>query len=317
MTDTFGRTIDYLRISLTDLCNFRCIYCMPEQGVPRLRHEDILSLEEIEEIARAAVALGVHKIRLTGGEPLVRRGVLTLCERLAAIPGLDDLAITTNGALLSRFAAPLRQVGVNRVNISLDTLDPRKFSSITRGGDLNEVLRGIQCAADCGFSPLKLNTVLIGGFNDDEIPALVDLTRNSPVEVRFIELMPIGCAANLPPTAFLSCEAVLEAVPALRPIESDGGVARRYRLPDDPGAVGLIRPLSHHFCGACNRVRLTADGSIKPCLHSAEEIPVRGLHGGALTEALRTAILHKPQQHAVLSTAEPSDSRRGMHQIGG
>ena len=154
------------------------------------------SLEEIEEIARAAAALGIRKIRLTGGEPLVRRGILTLCERLAAIPGVEDLALTTNGALLPDFAAPLRKAGVNRVNISLDTLSLQKFSSITRGGNLQAVLRGIRCAADCGFLPIKLNTVLIGGFNDDEIPALIDLTRHYPVEIRFIELMPIGCAAN-------------------------------------------------------------------------------------------------------------------------
>lgn len=317
MQDKFGRTVDYLRVSVTDLCNFRCTYCMPEHGVPHLRHTDILSLEEIEEIARAAVALGIRKIRLTGGEPLVRRGILTLCSRLASIPGLEDLAITTNGARLAELARPLRDAGVKRINISLDTLDPGKFAAITRCGDLQTVLHGIRCAADCGFSPLKLNTVLIGGFNDGEIVPLVDLTRCYPIEVRFIELMPIGCAAAFPPSAFVSCDSVLSAVPALAPVEEDGGVARRYRVPGAPGTVGLIQPLSHHFCASCNRLRLTSDGKLKPCLHSAEEIPVRGLHGDALRDAFRAALLHKPQRHVALSATEHSDSRRGMHQIGG
>ena len=317
MKDTFKREITYLRISLTDLCNLRCTYCMPPEGVKKQEHRQILSLEEIEEIARAAAALGVRKIRLTGGEPLVRRGVVTLCRKLRAIPELEELALTTNGILLPELASELKAAGVDRVNISLDTLDPEKYRRITRAGDLQDVLAGIRAAKDAGLTPLKLNCVLIGGFNDDEIPALAALTEREAVEVRFIELMPIGHTAGFGPEAYLPCEAVTERLPRLERLPEDGGVAERYRLPGAAGTVGLIRPLSRCFCGRCNRIRLTADGCLKPCLHSREEIPIRGLHGEALRRELEKAILHKPEQHGELSARLRSEADRDMNQIGG
>jgi cyclic pyranopterin phosphate synthase len=316
--DTFEREITYLRISLTDLCNLRCVYCMPPEGVRKQAHDQILSLEEIGEIARAAVELGVKKIRLTGGEPLVRRGVLSLCRELRRIPRLQELTLTTNGLLLPGMAAELKAAGVDRVNVSLDTLDPEKYRRITRGGCLEDALAGIQAARDAGLTPLKLNCVLIGGFNDDEIPALAALTERAPVEVRFIELMPIGDTAGFGPDAYLPCEAVLERLPRLEPAAGERtGVAERFRLPGAAGTVGLIRPLSRCFCAQCDRIRLTADGYLKPCLHSREEISVRGLHGPDLRRRLEQAIRHKPEQHGQLSASARSESARGMNRIGG
>ncbi len=317
MRDTFEREITYLRISLTDLCNLRCTYCMPPEGVQKREHGQILSFEEIEEIARAAAELGIRKIRLTGGEPLVRRGIVPLCRKLRGIPALEELTLTTNGVLLPDLAPELKAAGVDRVNISLDTLDPEKYQRITRVGRLEDALAGIQAARAAGLTPLKLNCVLIGGINDDEIPALASLTEREPVEVRFIELMPIGDTTGFPPEAYLPCEAVLEHLPQLERLPEDGGVAQRYRLPGAAGTVGLIRPLSRCFCDQCNRIRLTADGRVKPCLHSREEIPVRGLHGEALRRRLERAILHKPEQHGVLSAQVRSEAHRNMNQIGG
>ncbi len=317
MKDTLGREISYLRISLTDLCNLRCVYCMPPEGAKKLAHQDILSLEEVEEIAREAVALGVRKIRLTGGEPLVRRGMLSLCQALGRLPALEELTLTTNGHLLPQMAAELKAAGVDRVNISLDTLDPQKYARITRGGRLEEALAGIRAAKEAGLTPVKINCVLIGGFNDDEIPALAALTEAEPVEVRFIELMPIGHTTGFGPEAYLPCEAVLERLPQLQPVPASGGVAERFRLPGAAGAVGLIRPLSHCFCDRCDRIRLTADGYLKPCLHSREEIPLRGLHGADLRQRLAETILQKPERHGELSFRERSQSARDMNQIGG
>ena len=316
MRDQFQREITYLRISLTDRCNLRCAYCMPPEGVEKREHGQILSLEEIGEIARAAVSLGVRKIRLTGGEPLVRRGAPALCRDLRGIPGLEELTVTTNGLLLPEMAAELKRAGVDRVNVSLDTLDHKKYRRITRGGSLDAALAGIRAAKDAGLTPLKLNCVLIGGFNDDEIPALAALTEREPVEVRFIELMPVGAAAAFGPEAYLPCGTVLERLPGLVPVDS-GGVAERFRLPGAAGTVGLIRPLSRRFCARCDRVRLTADGRLKPCLHSKEEIPLRGLHGEALRRKLAEAVLRKPEGHGGLSASVRSETARNMNQIGG
>lgn len=318
MRDNFGREIDYLRISLTDLCNLRCLYCMPAEGVEKLRHKEVLSLEEVAEIAAAAASLGVKKLRLTGGEPLVRRGVLSLVEKLAALPGIEDLAMTTNGVLLPQTAKELKAAGLRRVNISLDTLDPEKYRRITRGGELRDALAGIEAAFAAGLEPVKLNAVLIGGFNDDEIPALAALTREAPVEMRFIELMPIGDTEQFGAEAYLPADTVIERLPDLEPIsDPTGGVARLYTLPGARGKVGLIRPVSCSFCGGCNRVRLTADGFLKPCLHSGKEILLRGLHGDALKAALADAIGQKPKEHAALSERERSGAGRNMHEIGG
>lgn len=314
MRDGCGREIDYLRLSITDRCNYRCRYCMPPQGVPKRDHRDILSFEELLEIAAACVRCGVKKIRLTGGEPLVRRGILDLCRGLRAIPGLQELCLTTNGALLPDLALPLRQAGVDRLNISLDTLRPDRFTELTRLGQLSDALRGIQAAEAAGFQNLKLDTVLIGGFNDDEIPDFINLTRDHPWEVRFIELMPMGPCAAWPKSCFLPGDTVLERIPQLQEIEPNG-VARRYRLPEGKGAVGLISPLSHDFCGRCRRIRVTADGKLKGCLHSAEELPLRGLHGAALEDAIRLGISQKPERHHLAE--RKSDTPRSMNQIGG
>ena len=314
MLDGCGRTIDYLRLSVTDLCNYRCRYCMPPEGVAKRDHGDILSLEELADIARAAVRLGVKKIRLTGGEPLVRRGIVELCRQLRTIPGLQELCLTTNGALLPQLAAPLREAGLDRLNISLDTLRPDRFAEMTRLGHLSDALAGIEAAEAAGFHNLKLDTVLIGGFNDDEIDDFINLTQEHPWEVRFIELMPMGPCAEWDKARFLSGDTVLQKVPALQQIESCG-VARRYRLPGAMGTVGLISPVNHDFCAQCRRIRVTADGKLKGCLHSAEELSLRGLHGKELEDAIRQGILQKPERHHL--TERRSDTPRNMNQIGG
>lgn len=314
MLDGCGRNIDYLRLSVTDLCNYRCRYCMPEEGVCKRPHSEILSVEELAEIAGAAVHCGVKKIRLTGGEPLVRHGILEICRAIRAIPGLEELCLTTNGSLLPALAQPLRSAGIDRLNISLDTLHPDRFASMTRRGQLRDVLDGIRAAEEAGFSGLKLDIVLIGGFNDDEIGDFLALTLTHPWEVRFIELMPMGACAEWEKSCFLSGDSVLKRYPALQPIGVQG-VARRYRLPDGVGTVGLISPLSHDFCGDCSRIRITADGKLKGCLHSREELPLRGLHGRALEDAIRIGIAQKPQRHHL--EEHSSDTPRTMNQIGG
>ena len=301
MTDTFGRTVDYLRLSVTDLCNYRCQYCMPEEGVCKRRHEDILSVEECVEVVRAAAKCGVTKVRLTGGE-------------ISAIAEVEELCLTTNGAALSQLAKPLREAGVDRLNISLDTLRPDRFAAMTRTGSLDQALAGLAAAGEAGFTDLKLNAVLIGGFNDDEVGDFLSLTRDKPWELRFIELMPMGPCAGWEKSCFLSSAGVLSRFPELEPIESQG-VALRYRLPGARGTVGFISPLSHTFCAQCRRLRVTADGKLKSCLHSREEISLKGLRGPGLEEAIRQGILQKPQEHHL--TERPSDTPRNMNQIGG
>lgn len=314
MRDQYGRTVDYLRLSVTDLCNYRCQYCMGPEGVEKRPHGDILTVEECVEIGTAAAACGVKKIRLTGGEPLVRRGLLDICRGLRAVPGLEELCLTTNGSLLPQMASPLRKAGVDRLNISLDSLRPDRFAAMTRLGRLEDVLAGIRAAEDAGFTGLKLDAVLIGGFNDDEIGDFLDLTREHPWEVRFIELMPMGPCAEWARSCFLPGEGILKRYPALQQVPAEG-VARRYRLPGAAGTVGLISPLSRDFCGQCRRIRVTADGKLKGCLHSREEIPLRGLHGAELEAAIRAGITQKPPRHHL--TDRPSDTPRTMNQIGG
>lgn len=314
MQDSFGRTVDYLRLSVTDLCNYRCRYCMPEEGVPKCPHRDILSVEECVELVRAAAACGIRKVRLTGGEPLVRRGILDICRGIADIPEIQELCLTTNGSLLPDLARPLREAGVARLNVSLDTLRPERFAAMTRTGQLGQVLEGIAAAEAAGFQDLKLNAVLVGGFNDGELGDFLALTLDHPWDVRFIELMPMGPCAGWEKTCFLSGDEILRRFPALEPVESHG-VARRFRLPGAAGTVGLISPLSHTFCGTCSRIRITADGRLKSCLHSREELSLRGLHGAELEAAIRRGILAKPAQHHL--TQAPSQTPRNMNEIGG
>lgn len=315
MLDQFGRKINYLRLSVTDLCNLRCEYCMPEKGVHKMRHEDILSVEEIEEIVRAAADCGIEKVRITGGEPLVRKGIVEICGRVASIPGVQEVCLTTNALMLPELAAPLAGAGVKRINMSLDTLDPEKYRRITRGGDLSQALLGMEAARRAGMGQMKVNTVLIGGFNDEEVPELVEMTREEPIQLRFIELMPIGQCAAWDRERFQAADTVLEKVPALQR-QGTEGVARVYRVPGYRGTVGLISPMSNHFCPACNRIRVTADGKLKACLHSAEEINLRGLHGETLHSAMRGAIQNKPRQHW-MDGNHASKSQRGMFEIGG
>ena len=314
MKDSFEREITYLRVSVTDLCNLRCRYCMPD-GVCRKRHEDILTFEEITEIVTAAAALGIRKVRVTGGEPLVRRGCVDLCRMIAAVPGVEEVDLTTNGVLLEKYARDLRAAGVKRVNISIDSLVPEKYADITGGGRLADALAGIRAAREAGLAPIKLNCVLIGGFNDDEIGDFVELTRAEPVELRFIELMPMG--GRFGRSAYLPGSVVLERAPDLAALPDNGGVARLYRLPDGAGRVGIISPVSRHFCASCNRLRLTSEGALKPCLHSDQEISVRGLHGEALTEAIRAAVYAKPKMHGALDAEHMSAAGRTMNTIGG
>lgn len=315
MNDTLGRKITYLRLSVTDLCDLRCIYCMPEHGVPKRAHSEICSLEELCDMAAAAVSLGVRKVRITGGEPLVRRGVVSLCQMLRALPGLEELCLTTNGVRLPELAAPLREAGVDRLNISLDTLRPERYRSITRIGELSSVLRGLDAAEAAGFSHTKLNCVLMGGVNDDEIEDFVRLTQARPLSVRFIELMPMGACAKWEKARFLPAGAVLDRVPELEPAGTDG-VSRLYRIPGAAGTIGLIEPMSHAFCAECSRIRITADGKLKPCLHADTEIALRGLHGEALLDAIRQGIARKPERHALMRDGE-SHAGRCMSEIGG
>lgn len=319
MIDPFCRTIDYLRISVTDLCNLRCRYCMPESGVQKREHNEILSIEEIARFAGAAARTGVRKVRITGGEPLVRRGILELCRAVSQIPQINELTLTTNGILLEHMAEDLRKSGVGRVNISMDTLDDEKYSYMTRGGDIRRVFRGIDAARHAGLIPIKINVVLIGGFNDDEIVSFVDMTRENDVEVRFIELMPIGEGAHFWEKGYISNSTVLEKVPSLEPVQEDvHGVAKMFKLPGALGRVGLINPISSHFCSSCNRLRLTADGMLKPCLHSNVEVPVRGLSDEDMERAVRKAAGLKPMNRGdELSASQPSLAGRNMNQIGG
>ena len=315
MKDRYGRTIKYLRLSVTDLCNCRCVYCMGENGVPRLPHSAILSFEEIEEIVRAAVSLGVTKVRLTGGEPLVRRGIDELVRRLRGIEGVEELAMTTNGARLAEYAEALKEAGLDRLNVSLDTLDPEKFRRITRIGELRDTLDGLDAARRAGFERIKLNTVLMGGVNDDEIAEIAALAKDGAFDVRFIELMPIGECTDWDRRRFLPAERVLEYLPKGERVPSDG-VAELWRPEGWKGTVGLIRPLSHRFCADCDRIRVTADGCLKPCLHSAREIPLRGKHGEALVRTIAEGMQTKPREHH-MADGHASESRRGMNRIGG
>lgn len=315
MIDNYGRNINYLRISVTDLCNLRCIYCMPECGVQKLDHKKILSVEEIEEIAKAAVRLGINKIRITGGEPLIRRGIEDIVKRISSIDGISEVCLTTNGALLPEKIDTLIKNGLTRINISLDSLENDLYKEITRGGDFEAAMQGVDAVLNAGLTPLKINAVLIGGVNNSQILPLVELTKNNDIHIRFIEIMPIGECANWNKDRFISGNTVLEMIPDLELVGTDG-VARTYMRKGYKGTVGLINPISSHFCQECNRIRITADGKLKPCLHSGDEILIKGLHGDELYETMKSGIMMKPISHH-LSAGEKSESTRGMSAIGG
>jgi len=320
LRDSFGRTLDYLRISVTDRCNLRCSYCMPEAGVPRLTHGDILTYEEIEAFVRVAVAEGIRRVRLTGGEPLARLGIVSLVEKLAAIPGLEDLSLTTNGILLPGLAEPLRAAGLKRINLGLSSLDPDRYRTLTRGGDLAEALRGLEAAVAL-FSPVKVNVVVLRGISDDPGPFL-ELTRTRPVEVRFIEYMPIGPEES--GHRFVSAEELRRGLKACGPFEElgtspGGGPANlTYRLPGAPGSFSLITPMSEHFCAACTRLRLTSDGHLRLCLLVQGEVDVKAaLRPGPDPERIRR-VLHEAVSAKPAGIPQGTDTRgRRMSQIGG
>ncbi len=327
--DAYNRPISYLRISVTDRCNLRCIYCMPPEGVPWRPHEEILRYEEIETIVRAAAEIGISKIRLTGGEPLVRPGIVELVRMLARIPGIDDLAMTTNGILLADYADELAAAGLRRVNVSLDTLRPERFHAITRLGRLEDVLAGMEAARRAGLTPVKINTVVMRGMNDDEVVELARKTMEEGWNLRFIELMPVGNGVlaeggwrERVVTAREIRGRVEAALGKLEPAKkaAGSGPARCYRLPGARGTLGFITPVSEHFCYHCNRLRLTADGQLRPCLLSDLEVDLRTpLRNGAGVADIKHLLLHgiavKPLEHHLDRLQKPE--KRVMSEIGG
>ena len=317
MIDKFGRDITYLRISLTDKCNLRCRYCMPEEGVCRRSHHEMMNEDEVVTAVEVAASLGIHKVRLTGGEPLVKKNIVSICRRVAAVEGIREVCLTTNGILLPQLGRQLRDAGVNRLNLSLDTLDPRKYAYITRIGQLEQFEAGLRAALEAGFDKVKINAVLIGGFNDDEIEDLAELTMRYPVDMRFIELMPIQDHDEFGESAYVPYSRVLEKLPQAVPVPKDGGVAKLYRLPGAMGNIGLISPISAHFCSECNRLRLTADGKLKPCLHSADEYSIKGLDKAGMQAVFEQAIFNKPAWHGDLDAVNRSKAGRNMNEIGG
>jgi len=317
MIDQYGRNITYLRMSVTELCNLRCRYCMPEEGICKRNHEEMLTEDEMISAVEAAASLGITKLRITGGEPLVKKNIVSICRRAAAVEGITEVCLTTNGTLLGQLAKPLREAGVNRLNISLDTLDPEKYAYITRIGTLDNAIGGIETALDAGFEKIKVNAVLIGGFNDNEIRPLAELTRKYPVDMRFIEMMPMYDSGDFGAASYIPYTRVLEELQELTPVEDDGGVAKLYRLPGALGNVGLISPVSAHFCAECNRIRLTADGKLKPCLHSGDEYSLKGLDTEGMRSVLRDVIWNKPRWHGEMDAEHRSQSGRNMNEIGG
>jgi len=264
-----------------------------------------------------AASLGIRKIRLTGGEPLVKKNIVSICRRIAAVDGIEEVCLTTNGILLPELGKELRHAGVNRLNLSLDTLDPQKYAYITRRGKLEQFYAGLMAALKAGFEKVKINAVLIGGFNDDEIETLANLTMEYPVDMRFIELMPIQDHDEFGEEAYLPYSKVLEKLPEAVAVPQDGGVAKLYRLPGAQGNIGLISPISAHFCGECNRLRLTADGKLKPCLHAPDEYSIKGLDRDGMRAVFEKAIWDKPAWHGNLDALNRSKAGRNMNEIGG
>jgi cyclic pyranopterin phosphate synthase len=334
LQDSFARVIDYLRISITDKCNLRCVYCMPPDGVAPARHSDILNYEEIIRIATIAARLGVRKIRLTGGEPLIRKNLAFLVSSLRAVPGIEDLSLTTNGILLGQHAQTLADVGLDRVNISIDSFRPDRYREITRGGDLESVLRGIQGAEQAGLRPLKINMVPIRGMNEDEILDFARITLDTDRHVRFIECMPTGSVSFWSPQKYMTTDEIKNIIETLGPLSPvrvrKNGPSKYYRLEGAKGVIGFISALTHHFCSDCNRLRLTSDGKLRPCLFSETEIDLRSaLRSGAsdleIERLLKLSIEVKPKEHNLDSSVSalnpspltPHAVKRPMSRIGG
>jgi len=327
--DTFARPINYLRVSVTDRCNLRCVYCMPPAGINLLGHDEILSFEEIERIVRVAAGLGIYKIRLTGGEPLARKGIVELVQMIAVIPEIDDISMTTNAHLLPRYAKQLAAAGLKRVNISLDSLRADRFRTLTRVGDLGRAWEGVAAAEAAGLTPIKFNAVVVRGFNDDEVVDFARLTLQAERHIRFIEVMPLGHNDLWAEDGFVSMQEVKDRIEAeLGPLQQVGndapvvgnGPARYWRLPHAAGTLGFISPVSEHFCANCNRLRLTADGRLRPCLLSDNEIDLRaplrsGIDESVLQKLIESAIAGKPAGHR-LDEGQRAVNRE-MAQIGG
>jgi GTP 3',8-cyclase len=328
VTDNFGRRIEYLRISLTDRCNLRCVYCMPEEGVPYEDPAGVLTFDEIERVVRVLAGAGLQKVRLTGGEPLVRKNVPELAARLNTVPGIREVTLTTNGILFPREATKLWAAGIRRVNLSMDTLKPERFEKIARRPEFVRAWDGVESAIEQGFSPIKINCVVMRGFNDDEIADFARLTLERPLSVRFLEYMPIGIVT--PPqwrARYMSNEEVLtvlrEHFPTLETLSDEGAsTSRNFRIPGARGTVGLINPISHRFCDGCNRLRLTANGSLVPCLSDNYEYDLRtplraGCTDTEILEHTRAALAHKPQKSDFEGRLGRGGSLRIMAQIGG
>lgn len=325
LIDTYDRRLNYLRISITDRCNLRCLYCVPDGRLPKLSHEDILTYEELLRLVKIGIDMGITKLRVTGGEPLVRNGVYTFLQSLSAMPDLEDLSLTTNGVLLASNIAKLRQAGIRRFNISLDTLSPSRYREITGYDRFERVWAGLEKALEMGFSPIKINVVALRGINEDELIDMARLTLKYPFHVRFIEYMPIGNARMDPRTNLLTpdIKARLAPLGELRPVgrQANDGPAQRYRLAGAPGELGFISSVSHHFCDRCNRLRLTANGHLRVCLLSDKQTDLRTpLRGGAsdadLASLIREAVRHKKAHHHLAVAAAPKVTGQ-MSGIGG
>lgn len=323
--DSFGRRIDYMRISLTDRCNMRCVYCMPAVGMQFTPRPELLTNEELLLVVRAAAAAGFRKLRLTGGEPTLRQDLVELIRAMKAIPGIEHIAITTNALRLRRLAGPLKEAGLDRVNVSIDSLDPVKFRQMTRGGSLDEVWAGIMAADEAGLRPIKLNAVVVRGMNDDEVVKLAELTTRHPWEFRFIEVMPLTGVAGLAEEGVVStAELIARIVAHFGPLEPYGqdpsDPARRYRIPGAPGKLGFISAVTDPFCATCNRMRLTADGRLHLCLLRDDEVDLRAaIRNGAsqdqVEQIIRHAVQIKPWGHGLPDGVLPT--LRGMSALGG
>jgi cyclic pyranopterin phosphate synthase len=326
MRDGFGRRIEYLRISVTDKCNLRCVYCMPPQGLPWIRREELLTYEEIAEIVRVMAGMGLRKIRLTGGEPLIRKDLPRLPAMLSSIPGIEDIALSTNAVLLAPMAAALRRAGVDRVNVSLDSLRPDRIDAIARReGAHRKILEGLDAAEREGFSPIKINCVVMRGRNDDELEDFARLTLERPWHVRFIEVMPVGENLGISAREYVSSFEILERVRAigdLVPVEGPGGngPATYFQYPGAPGTVGVITPMSHNYCDRCNRMRLTADGQLRPCLFGAIQTNLRDAlrRGEPLEPLIAHTLAIKPERHwLVQGQSVGSGGLLALSQVGG
>ena len=324
--DPYNRKITYLRVSVTDRCNLRCIYCTPVKHLKLLDHADILSYEEILKVIRIATDLGIKKVRLTGGEPLLRRNFVHLVESVCRIPRIEDISITTNGVLLREMAGPLFEAGIRRINVSLDTLNPLKYTKITRRECFDAVWKGLQVAETVGFSPIKVNVVVIRGLNDDELGRFADLSIQKPYHIRFIEYMPIGRDSDWTPEKYVSLDEIRSKLQTFGPLYKiphsiHDGPAERYRFESAKGEIGFISALSHHFCPSCNRLRLTADGKLRPCLFADDEVDIKsplrnGFDHQHLKEVFQQAIAGKPRRyHAEI--LEKGKCLRPMSTIGG